>query len=377
MSFFTIENKTNGSLARAGILRTDHAEIKTPFFMPIGTYGAVKTMNTDEIKEIPTDIILSNSYHLYLRPGLDILEEVGGLHKFMGWDRAILTDSGGFQVYSLAKFRKISDDGVRFQSHIDGSSHLFTPESAVDIQRSIGSDIMMMFDLCPPGDGSYSEWDKAVDVTNDWADRGMERFHSTKELYGYRQSLFPIVQGGTDIELRQKSATHLGSLDADGYAIGGLAVGEPKEKMLEIIDIVDDLLPANKPRYLMGLGTPTDLIEAIKRGVDMFDCVIPTRNGRNGQLFTSHGIINIRNSRFRNDHSVIDPLSTCRLAREYTKSYLHHLFKIEEILGYRIATQTNLSYYIDLMANARSHILNNTFIEWSDDLLNSINEGGK
>ncbi len=372
MPFFTIENKSSRSLARAGVLRTDHADIKTPFFMPIGTYGAVKTMNPDEIKEIPTDIILSNSYHLYLRPGLEILERAGGLHRFMGWDRAILTDSGGFQVFSLAKFRKISDEGVRFQSHIDGSSHLFTPERAVDIQRSIGSDIMMMFDLCPPGDGSYSEWEKAVDVTNNWADRGMERFHSTKELYGHRQSLFPIVQGGTDIELRKKSASHLGSLDADGYAIGGLAVGEPKEKMLEIIDIVDDLLPADKPRYLMGVGTPTDLIDAIRRGVDMFDCVIPTRNGRNGQIFTSQGTINIRNSKFKNDHSPIDHLSTCSLAREHSRSYLHHLFKIEEILGYRIATQTNLAYYIELMANARLHIQNDTFSEWADDFLSSL-----
>ena len=369
MPFFTIENKSSRSLARAGVLRTDHADIKTPFFMPIGTYGAVKTMNPDEIKEIPTDIILSNSYHLYLRPGLEILERAEGLHRFMGWDRAILTDSGGFQVFSLAKFRKISDEGVRFQSHIDGSSHLFTPERAVDIQRSIGSDIMMMFDLCPPGDGSYSEWEKAVDVTNNWADRGMERFHSTKELYGHRQSLFPIVQGGTDIELRKKSASHLGSLDADGYAIGGLAVGEPKEKMLEIIDIVDDLLPADKPRYLMGVGTPADLVESVLNGVDMFDCVIPTRNARNSQLFSFDGKINIRNAKYKNDHSSIDSSGLCSLSNQYSKSYLHHLYKTEEILGYRIASQHNLTFYINLMKNIRESISNDTFHSFANSFL--------
>ena len=377
MPFFNIEKQSTQSAARAGILKTHHSEIMTPFFMPIGTYGAVKTMSSEELKKIPTNIILSNSYHLYLRPGLEILENAGGLHRFMGWDKSILTDSGGFQVFSLAKFRKISDNGVEFQSHIDGSSHLFTPEKAVDIQRSIGSDIMMMFDLCPPGDGTYDEWTKAVDVTNRWADRGMERFHSTKEIYGHKQALFPIVQGGTDIKLRKKSAEYLGSLDAEGYAIGGLAVGEPKDKMLDIIDIVDDLLPSNKPRYLMGVGTPADLIEAIKRGVDMFDCVIPTRNGRNGQIFTSKGKINIRNSKFKNDYSAIDQLSSCKLAQKYSKAYLYHLFKTEEILGYRIATQTNLFYYISLMDKARHHIQNDTFSDWSDEMLSYLYEGNK
>ena len=367
--FFTLIKSDHETSARSGILRTDHGNITTPFFLPIATYGAVKTQSSEEIKDLPSSTLLSNTYHLYLRPGMEVLSKAGGLHKFMNWDGAILTDSGGFQIFSLEGYRKITDDGVTFRSHLDGSKHHFTPEKIVDIQRIIGSDIMMMLDVCPPGDADKKTWVDALNKTTAWAKRGMKHYKVTSSIYGHHQILIPIVQGGTDKELRKQSALELCELNAEAYAIGGLAVGEPKPKMLEAVELMHEILPKEKPRYLMGVGTPEDLVENVKRGVDMFDCVIPTRNARNGQLFTFNGKINIRNAKYKEDFSHIDSNGFSPMSTIYTKSYLHHLFKTEEILGYRIATQHNLRFYIEIMKTMQLKIQEGKFSSWSKNFL--------
>ena len=371
---FSINQRCSKTSARIGSLDTAHGIIQTPTFMPIGTYAAIKTLSTNEIKDLGFNLVLSNTYHLYLRPGVDIFNKFQGLHNFMDWDGAILTDSGGFQIYSLSDFRKIDDNGVEFKSHLDGSKHYFTPEKIVDIQRSIGSDIMMVLDVCPPADATYEEHLKAVNITTQWAKRCLIHLKNQDSRYGFDQIISPIIQGGTSKELRKISAEQLIELDASMYAIGGLAVGEPKGEMLETVEFLDDIMPKEKPRYLMGVGTPEDLIECISLGIDMFDCVIPTRNARNGQLFTTHGKVNIRNAKYRNDRSLIDINNSNKISQKYTKGYLHHLFKTNEILGYRIATQHNLSFYNNLLSNAKDAIVNKKFDIWSKNFLKSYNE---
>ncbi len=373
MSIFKILHQSKKSSARIGVLKTQHGKIETPFFMPIATYGAVKTQSSDEIENLPSNILLSNTYHLYIRPGTDILEKAGGLHKFMNWNNIILTDSGGYQVYSLEGMRKISEDGVTFQSHLDGSKHHFTPEKVIDIQRSIGSDIMMMLDVCPAGDANKKKWIEALELTTKWAVRAKKYYDQTEPLYGYHQIISPIVQGGTDLTLRKQSALELIELDCDMYAIGGLAVGEPKEEMLKVVNFMDTTLPKEKPRYLMGVGTPADLVESVLNGVDMFDCVIPTRNARNSQLFNFDGKINIRNAKYRNDFSLIDKNDFSPISNKYTKAYLHHLFKTNEILGLRIATEHNLKFYIHLMQLIREKIKDDCFEQWAKDFLKRYN----
>ena len=362
---FSITHSDKNTSARSGILKTGHGEIQTPFFMPVGTYGAVKTQSSQEILALPSSILLSNTYHLYLRPGIEILSEAGGLHRFMNWDGAILTDSGGFQIYSLESYRKISESGVTFRSHLDGSEHHFTPEKIVDIQRIIGSDFMMTLDVCPPGDADHETLVNSLKTTTKWAKRSMKQFHETDSLYGYQQVLIPVVQGGTDKRLRRQAASELCELNAEAYAIGGLAVGESKSERLETVEWMDEFLPKDKPRYLMGVGTLTDLIESVSRGVDMFDCVMPTRNARNGQLFTFDGKINIRNTKYKSDFSPFVEEGFSPMFEKYTKAYLHHLFKTEEILGYRIATQHNLQIYIQLMITMREEIQKGSFNNWS------------
>ena len=370
-SIFSIKYKDKNTSARSGVLTTDHGNIQTPFFMPVGTYGAVKTQSSEEINFLPSKILLSNTYHLYLRPGMEIISQAGGLHKFMNWDGAILTDSGGFQIFSLEGFRKLSDDGVTFRSHLDGSKHHFTPEKIVDIQRQIGSDFMMMLDVCPSGSASKKIWLDALKTTTNWAKRSLNYFRNTESMYNHNQILIPIVQGGTDFELRKRSANELCELDTEAYAIGGLAVGEPKPEMLDTVEYMNELLPFDKPRYLMGVGTPADLVRNVSRGVDMFDCVIPTRNARNGQLFTFNGKLNIKNSKYKNDFSLIDDTNQSAIYKNYTKAYLHHLFKTNEILGYRMATQYNLHFYINIMIKMRQEIKNNNFSIWAKDFLNN------
>ncbi|NQU68244.1 MAG: tRNA guanosine(34) transglycosylase Tgt [Candidatus Marinimicrobia bacterium] len=365
---FQLEKTDQDTSARAGLIHTDHGILETPFFMPVGTHGAVKTQSSQEIKEM-SRILLSNTYHLYLRPGTDILKAAGGLHGFMNWDGAILTDSGGFQIFSLPGLRKISDDGVTFQSHLDGSSHHLTPEKVVDIQRIIGSDFMMMLDICPPGDADRATWVEALEQTTRWAKRSMTHFRNTDPIYGHHQVIMPIVQGGTDLNLRKQSANELMQLDAQAYAIGGLAVGEPKNEMLDTAQFTCEILPPDKPRYLMGVGTPADLVQNVARGVDMFDCVMPTRNARNGQLFTFDGKVNIRNSKCQNDFSPIDSNGYSEMSEQYSLAYLNHLFKTNEVLGLRIATQHNLTFYIHLMTLMRANILEGTFSSWSKDFL--------
>jgi len=372
-NIFKINHSSKKSSARIGILKTQHGEIETPFFMPIATYGAVKTQSSNEIKELPSNILLSNTYHLYIRPGTEILEQAGGLHKFMNWNQIILTDSGGYQVYSLQGMRKITDDGVTFQSHLDGSKHHFTPEKVVDIQRSIGSDIMMMLDVCPPGDANKQKWIEALNLTTKWALRAKKHYDETEPLYGHEQIISPIVQGGTDLHLRKQSALELIDIDCDMYAIGGLAVGEPKAEMLKVVNFMDTILPKEKPRYLMGVGTPTDLVESILNGVDMFDCVIPTRNARNSQLFSFDGKINIRNAKYKNDFSPIDNNSFSLISNAYSKAYLHHLFKTNEVLGLRIATEHNLKFYIHLMEKVRQKIKDDCFEPWAKDFIKRYN----
>ncbi len=367
---FHLQHSDTKSNARAGKITTDHGEIETPIFMPVGTAGSVKAVHQRELKEdVQAQIILGNTYHLYLRPGLEIMEGAGGLHKFNGWDKPILTDSGGYQVYSLAGTRKIKEEGVVFQSHIDGSRHNFTPEYVMDIQRIIGADIMMAFDECPPYPSTYEYAEKSMHMTHRWLDRCIHRFDSTKGKYGYRQTLFPIVQGSTYDDLRKQSAEYIASTNREGNAIGGLSVGEPAEKMYHHTDQVCAILPKDKPRYLMGVGTPENILECIALGVDMFDCVMPTRNARNGMLFTSEGIINMRNEKWKNDFSLIDANLGGYVSTQYTKAYLRHLVVSKEMLAAQIASIHNLTFYLWLVKEARKHILNDTFAVWKNEMV--------
>lgn len=362
------------SNARCGVLHTDHGDIQTPIFMPVGTVGSVKGVHTRELREdIKAEIILGNTYHLYLRPGVETLKAAGGLHKFNGWDRPILTDSGGFQVFSLTGTgRKITEEGVTFRSHIDGSKHLFTPEGVMDIQRAIGADIVMAFDECPPGDSDFRYAKKSLELTMRWLERCVKRIDETSPLYGYEQQLFPIVQGCVYPELRRISAEHAVSLDRAGYAIGGLAVGEATEDMYAMIEVVNEILPKDKPRYLMGVGTPQNILEAIERGVDMFDCVMPTRNGRNGMIFTSQGTINIKNKKWEREFSPLDPAMTSYVDEQYTLAYLHHLIKADELLGLQICSIHNLSFYLWLVREARKHIIAGDFREWKNIMVKRL-----
>ncbi len=370
---FNLETTDKNSKARTGTLETAHGKIETPIFMPVGTIGSVKGVHQHELKEdIKAQIILGNTYHLYLRPTTDILEAVGGLHKFIGWDKPILTDSGGFQVYSLSQMRKLTEEGVTFRSHIDGSKHLFTPESAMDIQRKIGGDIIMAFDECTPYPCDYVYAKNSLALTHRWLKRCCTHFDNQPNLYGYEQSLFPIVQGSTYKDLRKESAKVIADFGRDGNAIGGLSVGEPAEEMYEMTDIVTDILPTEKPRYLMGVGTPANILECIGLGIDMFDCVMPTRNARHGMLFTQHGIINIKNAKWRNDFSLIDDSFPCKTSNFYTKAYLRHLFVTKELLGLQIATLHNLSFYLWLVGEARKHIQAGTFRGWKDEMVKKL-----
>lgn len=359
--------------ARCGIVYTDHGQIETPIFMPVGTVGSVKGVYHRDLKEdIQAQIILGNTYHLYLRPGLDTLKAAGGLHKFISWDRPILTDSGGFQVFSLTSIRKLTPDGCTFSSHIDGSRHTFTPENNVDVQRIIGADIMMAFDECCPGDADFNYAKKSLLMTQNWLERYLKRFDETEPLYGYNQTVFPIIQGCVYPELRKMAVEHAVALDREGYAIGGLAVGEPVEKMYEMLELVCPILPDNKPRYLMGVGTPANILEGIARGVDMFDCVMPTRNGRNGMLFTWNGIMNMRNKKWENDFSLLDPDGASFVDRTYTKAYLRHLFVAGEMFAAMIASEHNLAFYLDLVREARKHIAAGDFRQWKDETVKRI-----
>lgn len=365
---FELQKEDLNSNARAGLITTAHGTIETPIFMPVGTVGSVKAVHFHELEnDIKAQIILGNTYHLYLRPGMDIIEKAGGLHKFNGWKRPILTDSGGFQVFSLSANRKLKEEGAYFRSHIDGSKHLFTPEGVVDIQRSIGSDIMMALDECPPGDSDYQYAKKSLALTLRWLRRGWDHYKATDGKYGYSQAYFPIVQGCVYKDLRQESAKFVADLGADGNAIGGLAVGEPTEKMYEMIEIVNEILPKDKPRYLMGVGTPANILEAIERGVDMMDCVMPTRNGRNGMLFTKNGIMNMRNKKWADDFSPIEIDGASEVDRMYSRAYLRHLFVSHEILAMQIASIHNLAFYLWLVGEARSHILAGDFKAWKDE----------
>lgn len=360
--------------ARAGRITTDHGIIETPIFMPVGTVASVKGVQQRELTEdIKADIILGNTYHLYLRPTTAILEQAGGLHKFMHWDRNILTDSGGYQVYSFSSTRKIKEEGVKFKSHIDGSYHFFSPEKSMEIQRSIGADIIMAFDECTPYPCEYGYASRSMQMTHRWLDRCINYLQENAPKYGYSQSLFPIVQGSVYPDLRKISAEYIASKGADGNAIGGLSVGEPAEKMYEITEIVCDILPQDKPRYLMGVGTPINILENIALGVDMFDCVMPTRNARNGMLFTAHGTINIKNKKWENDFSPIDENGYTFVDTYYTKAYLRHLFAAEEFLGKQIATLHNLGFYLWLVRQARKHILQGDFPEWKKQMVNQMN----
>ena len=365
---FELQKEDLNSNARAGLITTAHGTIETPIFMPVGTVGSVKAVHFHELEnDIKAQIILGNTYHLYLRPGMDIIEKAGGLHKFNGWKRPILTDSGGFQVFSLSANRKLKEEGAYFRSHIDGSKHLFTPEGVVDIQRSIGSDIMMALDECPPGDSDYQYAKKSLALTLHWLRRGWDHYKATDGKYGYSQAYFPIVQGCVYKDLRKESAKFVADLGADGNAIGGLAVGEPTEKMYEMIEIVNEILPKDKPRYLMGVGTPANILEAIERGVDMMDCVMPTRNGRNDMLFTKNGIMNMRTKKWADDFSPIEIDGASEVDRMYSRAYLRHLFVSQEILAMQIASIHNLAFYLWLVGEARSHILAGDFKAWKDE----------
>ncbi|MDR2127374.1 MAG: tRNA guanosine(34) transglycosylase Tgt [Prevotellaceae bacterium] len=372
---FKLQNTDCQTKARAGIITTDHGDIETPIFMPVGTAGSVKgVFHRDLVNEVRAQIILGNTYHLYLRPTMAILEKAGGLHKFVSWNHPILTDSGGFQVFSLAANRKLTENGCEFRSHIDGSKHLFTPESVIDIQRSIGADIIMAFDECPPGTASYDYAEKSLMLTQTWLERCVQHFNATQPKYGYSQTLFPIVQGCVYKDLRLRSAEHALSQNCEGYAIGGLAVGEPVEQMYEMVDYVSDILPVDKPRYLMGVGTPANILENIALGVDMFDCVMPTRNGRNGMLFTGEGIINIKNQKWNDDFSPIDANGTAFVDTVYSKAYLRHLFIASEMLGAQIASMHNIAFYLRLVAEARQHIIEGDFFSWKNMMINKITQ---
>lgn len=370
---FEIEKTDPQSKARAGRIQTDHGEIATPVFMPVGTVGSVKAVHVNELKnDIKARIILGNTYHLYLRPGIDTLEKAGGLHKFNSWDKPILTDSGGYQVFSLSENRKLKEEGATFRSHIDGSKHLFTPEKVVEIQRSIGADIIMAFDECTPGTADYAYAKKSMELTHRWLERGLKHFDSTEPKYGYSQTFFPIVQGCVYPELRRQSAEFIASQQREGNAIGGLAVGEPTEKMYEMIEIVNEILPDEKPRYLMGVGTPQNILEAIERGVDMFDCVMPTRNGRNGMLFTYRGIMNMKNEKWKNDFSPIDEEGISSVDLTYSKAYLRHLFISKELLAMQIASIHNLAFYLRLVDDARAHIVAGDFNTWKKSIIEQL-----
>lgn len=370
---FELQHTDSLTNARAGLITTDHGTIETPIFMPVGTLGSVKGVHQRELTEdIGAQIILGNTYHLYLRPGVDILEKAGGLHRFNGFNKPMLTDSGGFQVFSLTGIRKLKEEGCEFRSHIDGSKHFFTPEKVMDIERSIGADIMMAFDECPPGTSDYAYAKKSMELTHRWLDRCCKRFNETEPKYGYNQSLFPIVQGCTYKDLRTQSAEYIASKEADGNAIGGLAVGEPAEVMYEMIEVVNGILPKDKPRYLMGVGTPINILEGIERGVDMFDCVMPTRNGRNAMLFTQNGIMNMRNKKWEDDFSPVDPEGTAYVDRVYSKAYLHHLFKAQELLAMQIASIHNLAFYLWLVKEARRHIFAGDFAIWKSQMVNKL-----
>ncbi|KAA9039183.1 tRNA guanosine(34) transglycosylase Tgt [Ginsengibacter hankyongi] len=366
---FQLQHNDSQSKARAGKIITDHGEISTPIFMPVGTVGSVKAVTQQQLADdVKAQIILGNTYHLYLRPGLEVLEAAGGLHKFMNWQKPILTDSGGYQVFSLTGTRKLTEEGAIFQSHIDGSKHLFSPEKVIDIQRIIGGDIIMAFDECPPGGSEYDYAKISMELTHRWLDRCFNRFNTTDNKYGYTQNLFPIVQGGTHHELRKISCEYVSSMGATGNAIGGLSVGEPTEKMYEICEFCCNNLPVNRPRYLMGVGTPWNILECIALGVDMFDCVMPTRNGRNAMLFTSNGVINIDNKKWEKDFSAIDEGIVCEISNYYSKAYLRHLIKSKEILGLQIASIHNLAFYLDIVTKARKHISDGDFVQWKNEM---------
>lgn len=372
---FELQYTDTHSQARAGLITTDHGQIETPIFMPVGTQGAVKAVHMTELEnDIQAQIILGNTYHLYLRPGLEILRNAGGLHKFNSWNKPILTDSGGFQVFSLAHNRKLTEEGAVFRSHIDGSKHLFTPESVMDIERTIGADIIMAFDECTPGDADYTYAKKSLELTERWLDRCVKRFDETECEYGYKQALFPIVQGCVYTDLRKRAAEKVAEVEAEGNAIGGLAVGEPTEKMYEMIEVVNEILPENKPRYLMGVGTPANILEAIERGVDMFDCIMPTRNGRNGQLFTKNGIMNMRNRKWANDFSLIEEDGASFVDTLYSKAYLRHLFIVDEILALQIASIHNLAFYLWLVKEARKHIVEGDFSVWKKGMAEQVSK---
>jgi len=370
MNFFELQSSPQTVGPRAGVIHTDHGDILTPIFMPVGTDGSVKGIHRHELEDdIHAQIILGNTYHLYLRPGTEILNRAGGLHKFEGWTHPILTDSGGFQVFSLTDLRKMTDEGVKFSSHIDGRKLFFTPEGVMDIQRQIGADIMMAFDECCPGTADRTYATQSMERTHRWLDRCIARFDSTEDLYGYKQHLFPIVQGCTYADLRQQAAKRLRDLDRDGYAIGGLAVGEPEQTMYDMIEVVNDILPEHKPRYLMGVGTPWNILEAIERGVDMFDCVMPTRNGRNGMIFTMNGVMNLRNKKWEDDFRELDPSGTSLVDHAYTRAYVRHLIHAQEMLGLQILSIHNVAFYLHLVGEARRHIFAGDFHQWKTDLM--------
>ncbi|MDE6285913.1 MAG: tRNA guanosine(34) transglycosylase Tgt [Muribaculaceae bacterium] len=370
---FKLQATCPGTAARAGEITTDHGRILTPIFMPVGTQGAIKGVHMSEMREqVKAQIILGNTYHLYLRPGMDIMRRAGGLHKFNGWDRPILTDSGGFQVFSLSDRRKLTEEGAHFRSHIDGSRHLFTPENVVDTQRIIGSDIMMALDECTPGDADRDYARRSLGLTQRWLERGWKHFKETEPLYGHSQTFFPIVQGCTYPDLRREAAHHAAGLGAEGYAIGGLAVGEPTEVMYEMIEVVNEILPADRPRYLMGVGTPANILEAIDRGVDMMDCVMPTRNARNGMLFTARGTMNMRNKKWADDFSPLQEDGPAEVDRMYTKAYVRHLFIADELLAMQIASIHNLAFYLWLVGEARRHIIEGDFPSWKREMVNRV-----
>jgi queuine tRNA-ribosyltransferase len=372
---FNLAYQSKTGASRAGTITTDHGEIQTPIFMPVGTIGSVKAVTQQQLKkDINAQIILGNTYHLYLRPGTEVMEAAGGLHRFMGWDRPILTDSGGYQVFSLASNRKIKPEGVLFQSHIDGSKHLFSPEKVMDIQRSIGADIIMAFDECPPYPSEYEYVQKSMDLTHLWLDKCFNRLAETPDLYGHAQNLFPIVQGGTYADLRKASCEYISSKNAVGNAIGGLSVGESEQELYDFTQLCCENLPVNKPRYLMGVGTPWNILEAIDLGVDMFDCVMPTRNGRNGMVFTSLGVINIKNKQWASDFSPLDPGLPNEMSQYYTKAYMRHLFMADEILGLQLASIQNLSFYLWLVGQAREHIIAGDYTSWKKTMVAQISK---
>ncbi len=370
---FELQHTDAKSSARAGEIPTDHGKIETPIFMPVGTVGSVKGVHFRDLEDdVKAQIILGNTYHLYLRPGLDVLKAAGGLHKFNGWNKPMLTDSGGYQVFSLSDNRKLTEEGAMFRSHLDGSKHLFTPENVVDIQRVIGADIIMALDECPPGDAEYDYAKKSMELTHRWLKRGVDHFDRTEPLYGHSQTFFPIVQGAGYRDLRTQSAEFIASQNREGNAIGGLAVGEPTEVMYEMVELVNGILPKDKPRYLMGVGTPANLLENIALGVDMFDCVMPTRNGRNGMLFTSEGILNMRNEKWKDDFSPVDPNGTSFVDHHYTKAYLRHLYVSKEMLAAQIGSMHNLTFYLWLVREARKHIIKGDFAEWKNVMVKKL-----